>query len=140
MMTPQIPAQGIILQHDYGDAKSYHIACECGCQTSDHDLWIEADDCGVTVNVYATLKTDYWTESIKPRYDIEIPILQSFDWFWKSIWNGLATRLRLTRDIWLHGYVKYEASLIMTEQQALNYSDTLLKSVEDVKEFRKNHK
>jgi len=81
-----------------------------------------------------------WTESIKPRYDIEIPILQSFDWFWKSIWNGLATRLRLTRDIWLHGYVKYEASLIMTEQQALNYSDTLLKSVEDVKEFRKNHK
>ena len=56
MMTPQIPAQGIILQHDYGDAKSYHIACECGCQTSDHDLWIEADDCGVTVNVSLHLK------------------------------------------------------------------------------------
>jgi len=139
-MTPQIPAQGILLHHDYGDTKSYHIACECGCQTSDHDLWIESDIGGVTVNVYATLKTDYWTESIKPRYDIDIPILQSFDWFWKSIWNGLATRLRLTRDIWIHGCVKHEASLIMTEQQALNYGGSLLKSVDDVKEFRKNHK
>jgi hypothetical protein len=34
------------------------------------------------------------------------------------------------------GYVEYEASIIMTEQQALNYATTLLSAVDDVKEFR----
>jgi hypothetical protein len=34
------------------------------------------------------------------------------------------------------GYVEYEASIIMTEQQALNYATTLLSAVADVKEFQ----
>ena len=34
------------------------------------------------------------------------------------------------------GYVEYEASVIMTEQQALNYAETLRSAINDVKEFR----
>jgi len=34
------------------------------------------------------------------------------------------------------GYVEYEASIIMSEQAALNYAHTLISAVNDVKEFR----
>jgi hypothetical protein len=35
------------------------------------------------------------------------------------------------------GYIEYEGSIIMTEQQAFNYAETLKKAVEDVKNFKK---
>ena len=35
------------------------------------------------------------------------------------------------------GYVEYEADLIMNEQQAFNYAETLKKAVNDVKNFKK---
>jgi hypothetical protein len=34
------------------------------------------------------------------------------------------------------GYVEYEASIIMSEQQALNYAETLKSAIIDVKQFR----
>jgi hypothetical protein len=34
------------------------------------------------------------------------------------------------------GYIEYEASIIMTEQQTVNYANTLLDAVKDVKEFK----
>ena len=38
----------------------------------------------------------------------------------------------------IKGYIEYEASIIMSEQQALNYSETLRSAIKDVKEFKKN--
>jgi hypothetical protein len=35
------------------------------------------------------------------------------------------------------GYIEYQASIIMTEQQTLNYAETLKKAVQDVKNFKK---
>jgi hypothetical protein len=34
------------------------------------------------------------------------------------------------------GYVEYEANIIMTEQQALNYAETLKKAIKDVSAFK----
>jgi hypothetical protein len=48
---------------------------------------------------------------------------------WQKIWT-LLTR----------GYVEYEASIIMTEQQALNYAETLKLAIKDVEVFRMNNK
>jgi len=137
-MKAQTPAEGILLHRDYGDMKFYTVTCDCGCDKHSHQICVEADDSGVTVQTYTTQKTDWWTEGIGKRYDINNKIFQWYDWFWKDCWNSLCTRLRLTRDIWFKGYVKYEATLIMTEQQALNYAETLKRAVDDVKEFRKN--
>jgi hypothetical protein len=92
---------------------------------------------GVNVNTYATVKTDYWTDSVKKRYDIDNPWLQEWDWFWKDLINGFLTRLRLTWDIWIKGYVRAETTALMSEQQALNYAETLKSAISDVKEFRK---
>ena len=45
---------------------------------------------------------------------------------WQHIWKLLTT-----------GYIKYKASIIMSEQQAVNYAETLKSAVKDVKTFKK---
>lgn len=135
-MKAEIPAVGIMKTSEWGDAVAYKIACSCGDDDHAHDLWIEAEDTGVNVNLYTTQKTDYWTEAVKPNYSIGNEWLQEFDWFWKGLWNGLCTRVRLTKNIWFDGYVKYQATTSMTEQQALNYAEALKSAVKDSKEFR----
>lgn len=136
-MKPQKPAEGILKTNDYGDSKWYHVICGCG--QPDHSLTVEveAEEFGVSVNTYVTVKTDYWTESVKKRYDIDSPWAQEFDWFWKDLWNGLITRLKLTWTIWTKGYIKAETTILMSEQQALNYAETLKSAIQDVKDFKK---
>ena len=136
-MKAQTPAEGILMTNDFGNSKWYHVVCGCG--QPDHSLTfeVEADETGVNVNTYATVKTDYWTESAKKRYDIDNEWQQEFDWFWKDLWNGFVTRLKLTWTVWTKGYVQCETTIAMTEQQALNYAETLKSAIQDVKDFRK---
>ena len=105
----QVPAEGILLHKDFGDAKFYTVPCDCCNSECAHDVCIEADETGVTVTTYTTQKTNWWSQNR-----------------WQVIW-GLLTR----------GYVKYEASIIMTPQAALNYSAVLQSASKDVEAFRK---
>jgi len=108
-MKPQTPAEGILLLKDYGDSKVYKIVCECGDCDHSHNIWIEAEeDYAVTVTTYIQQKTKWWE-------------LNRF----KIIWTLLTK-----------GYIEYEASIIMSEQQALNYSETLKKAIANVKKFK----
>jgi hypothetical protein len=109
---PQTPAEGILLHKDYGDAKLYTIPCECCSTDCTHTVWVEADECGIAVTTYTQQKTKWW-EATR----------------WKIIWR-LLTR----------GYAEYEASIVMSKQQALNYSDVLKSSIEDVETFRNQRK
>ena len=111
---PQTPAEGILLRKDFGDAKIYQVVCECGDDTHSHDVWVEPDDHNITVTTYTQQKTNWWTH------------------------NGLWTRLKLTWQLWIHGYIKYEASIIMSRQQALNYANTLQAAVKDVAAHKQN--
>jgi hypothetical protein len=108
-MKSQTPAEGILINREYGDAKHYTLTCECCNTDCTHNVWIEAEDTGVTVTTYTQQKTQWWNQSR-----------------WKTIW-ALLTR----------GYVEYEASIIMTQQQALNYAQVLQSAVKDVEQFRK---
>jgi hypothetical protein len=136
-MKPEIPAQGIMMTGDYGNSKFYKVVCGCGQPDHDLDFEVEAEDIGVTVNTYVTAKTDYWSESIKKRYDIDTPYLQELDWALKDIWNGFVTRIKLTWTVWTKGYVRAETTIVMSEQQALNYAETLKSAIQDVKDFKK---
>lgn len=133
----QTPAEGILKSGDYGNSKFYKVACGCGQSDHNLDFVVEAEDTGVTVNTYATVKTDYWSQSIKKRYDIDNPYLQELDWTLKDIWNGLVTRLKLTWTVWTKGYIQCETTIAMSEQQALNYAETLKSAIQDVKDFKK---
>jgi hypothetical protein len=134
----QTPAEGILKTNDWGNSKWYQVVCGCG--QPDHTLTVEveADDMGVNVNTYVTAKSDYWTNTFKKRYDIDSPWLQEFDWFWKDLVNGVVTRLKLTWTVWTRGYVQTESTITMSEQQALNYAETLKSAIKDVKDFQKS--
>ena len=111
-MRSQIPAEGILLRKNYGDAKIYEVVCECGDCDHSHNVWIEAEDYGVTVTIYTQQKTKWWELNR-----------------WQTIWTLLTK-----------GYVERESTLIMGEQQALNYAETLKKAIKDVDIFRKQRK
>ena len=135
-MKAQTPAEGILKRNDFGDSKFYQVVCGCGQEYHDHNFEVEAADTGVNVNLYITVKTDYWSELVEKRYDIDSPYLQEIDWFFKDLINGLWTRLKVTWEIWTTGAVTAQSTIAMSEQQAINYADTLKSAVKDVKDFR----
>jgi hypothetical protein len=134
----QTPAEGIMVTGDFGDSKFYKVVCGCG--QSDHDLnfEVEAADTGINVNTYVSTKSDFWNETVKKRYDIDSPWLQEWDWFWKDLVNGFSRRVKLTWAIWTKGYVQTESTIAMSEQQALNYAETIKSAIKDVKHFKKS--
>ncbi len=135
-MKAQTPAEGILKRNDFGDSKYYQIVCGCGQEYHDHNVEIEAEETGVNVNIYASVKTDYWSELVEKRYDINNPWLQEVDWFVKDIINGLWTRLKVTWEVWTTGAVTSQTVITMSEQQTLNYAETLKSAINDVKQFR----
>lgn len=108
-MNYEKPAEGILKRNDWGDSKWYRVDCDCGDSDHHHDIWIEADECDVSVAVYTRVKSKWWSLNR-----------------WQKMWT-LLTR----------GYVEYEATICMTKQQTLNYAKTLESAIADVEEFRK---
>ena len=100
--------EGVYKRNDWGDSVLYGVACSCGDNDHDHNVWVEANDTGVNVTVYTEVKSQLWKLNR-----------------WQQIWR-LLTR----------GYVEYEATIAMSEQQALNYADTLTQAVKNVKQFQ----
>jgi hypothetical protein len=105
----QTPAIGIMKTNDWGEAQAYKIECSCGDSNHAHNMWVEADELGVTVTTYTMIKSKWWSMNRL-----------------QTIWNLLTK-----------GYVEYEGSVIMTRQQALNYAETLKSAIADVETFRK---
>lgn len=135
-MKAQAPAEGILKRGDYGDSKFYQVVCSCGQEYHDHNVEVEAAETGVNVNIYMTVKTDYWSETIEKRYDIDSPWAQEVDWFLKDLVNGFVRRVKVTWELWTTGAVTAQTTIAMTEQQVLNYADTLKSAVNDVKQFK----
>jgi hypothetical protein len=103
-MTPETPAEGILKRRDWGNAQTYQVVCECQDADHDHNVWVEADNHCVTVTTYTQQKSKWWEMSR-----------------WRTIWTLLT-----------QGYVEYESSIIMTQQQALNYAETLKTAILDL--------
>ena len=134
-MEPQVPAVGILKSQDYGDSKFYAIQCQCGNPDDELTMEVEADETGVTVHFWTKVKTDYWNARWKERYDIDNEVLQDIHWKWIGFLNGIWDRLKLTKRIWINGYLEKESWTIMNKQQALNLSEVLKQSIDDVEVF-----
>jgi len=106
----QFPAEGILKTNDWGDSKVYRVMCECGDSSHEHNVWVEADGYDISVSIYTTTKTNFWSKSR-----------------WYHIW-ALLTK----------GYIDTESTVYMSRQQTLNYSETLKNAIADVEQFRKN--
>lgn len=111
-MKAQTPAEGILLTREWGDAMQYTVSCECSDSEHSHHVWVEAEDSNVSVTIYTTAKSKWWSMNR-----------------WQKIWTLLTK-----------GYIEYEASIIMTEQQTINYAETLKSAVESSKKFANDRK
>jgi hypothetical protein len=102
-MTTQTPAQGIMLDRDYGDSKSYTIACDCHDGNHQVHMWIELngdkDTKDVELTFYVNTTTPFW----KPGF----------------------SRVRAAWNILIHGYREDQHSLILSKQAALNVAGTI---------------
>lgn len=107
-MEAQKPAEGVMQLNEWGTAKMYRIACDCGDTGCDHTLDVEADDFGVNVNIYVTAHSKWWEKSR-----------------WKMLWQLLTK-----------GTVELQTTVILKEQVALTYAETLKVAVADVKVAR----
>jgi hypothetical protein len=108
-MIAETPAKGILKLNEWGSSKMYKVVCECGSDDCTHTIDIEAEDTGVTVTIYTTTRTNFWSMSR-----------------WKHIWTLL-----------VNGHVDFETNIHLSEQSALNYGETLKQAVQDVKNFKK---
>ena len=108
-LTPEVPAKGILLVNEWGPSKMYKVVCECGNDDCTHTVDIEAEDTGVTVTIYTKTRTNFWSMNR-----------------WQHIWTLLT-----------NGYIDFETNIHLSEQSALNYSETLKQAVYDVKNFKK---
>ena len=106
-MKAEKPAQGVLKTQDFGDSMFYVIPCSCGCG-ADHELNVEADETGIWIRIYFKAKTNWWS---KTR--------------WQNIWTLLTK-----------GYTENYNDLHMTQQQALNYAETIKSAMQDVEKFK----
>jgi hypothetical protein len=107
-MNAEKPATGILKTSEWGDSKWYHVHCDCGSDECSHSVTVEADDFGVQVHVYVKNHTKWWEKNR-----------------WKQIWQILT-----------QGYTEMETTIVMNEQTAFNYAETLKTAMKDVKIFR----
>lgn len=109
-MQAQRPAEGILKTNEWGDSKWYHVRCDCGNDVCSHEVEVEADDFGVQVNVYMKNHTKWWQRNR-----------------WSQIWQILTK-----------GYAEMETTIVLKEQSALNYAETLKAAIVDVKKFKED--
>jgi len=116
-MKAQQPASGIMFDADYGDSKSYTIACDC--HDGDHQvhMWIELEgdkDCrDVNMTFYVNTTTPFW----KPGFN----------------------RFRAAWDILVHGYREDQHTLILNKQSALNVATAITTVIEELEEKKNGH-
>lgn len=110
-MKAQTPAVGILKNGDWGDTLCYQVVCGCGQPDHSHHVWVEVDDTrDISVVIYTTNTSKFWSKNR-----------------WRQMWELLTK-----------GYVEEEVSILMSEQQTLNYANTLTQAVNDVKIAREN--
>lgn len=141
-MKAQKPAKGVTLVHDFRDSRYYRVDCDCGNEDDHIEVCVELDDFDeIIVQFEATQKTDWWKRVSRYNvYEINSPWLFSIVNSLQELVNGIAHRLRVTRDVWFRGYVTYSSSTILSEQAALNFSAALASAVHEIEKRNKEIK
>ena len=110
MMEAQKPASGIMFDADYGNSKTYTIACDCHDGDHQVQMWIELngdkDTQDIEMTFYVNTTTPFWKEGFSRI---------------KAAWNIL-----------IYGYREDQHSLILNKQAALNVASTITTVIEEL--------
>lgn len=118
----QTPAQGILLQGDYGNSKNFKVECDCSSEDHAVYMWIELNETDpyfqeIDVSFYVRTWTPLWEDGIK----------------------GIYNRVKAAFEILFKGVHKQEHHMLLNKQSALNFAETIKKTVEELEE-KKNFK
>ena len=139
-MKAQVPAEGIMKTHDFGDSKFFRIDCTCGNADDTIDMMVsyEEDIQEIEVHFDAIQQTDWWkTVASWDTYKIDNPWLYSIVNGIQCFINGFHHRLKVTKEVWFNGYVKYSGTTYLTKQQALNFAETIKRSIDEIEQHHK---
>ena len=141
-LTPETPAQGISKNTQFPGYESYQVSCICGNPDDTIEFTVDNDDCEVTVSTYTLQRTPWWEDPFKRHqsYKIENELLFQINYYVRGFLNALSHRLKVTWSVWIRGHVEYSQTTIMKPQQALNYSETLKRAVENVSKYQDQQK
>jgi len=137
MARAQKPAEGLMQLPSFGKSKWYLASCVCGDHDHAHTIEVEAEETGeVVVTIYTDQTTDFWSQKVDVKYNIKNDLLQRVHWFVTGLWNGFWRRITVTKELWLTGTIKYHSTVIMTEQQTINYMSMLKTATDEVKAYK----
>ena len=136
----QPPADGILKKGDYGDSKFYAVTCSCGNPDDEIDFEIEVDAQTISMSTWTYQKSDYWALAVREHWRpyIRNSFLFMVDSSVRRLINGIYTKISLTYELWANGYITYQQTTLMTEQQALNYAETIKTAIKDMHKFQKD--
>lgn len=138
-MTPQTPAEGVMLTRDFGDAKFFRVGCSCGDPDHDFTFEVEFDNenqC-VTMHTWTTQKTDVWSEYLPQTSGCEVNSrFWSANYTVRKWFNECYRRITQAYKLLVHGYITFEQDIVMSEQQALNYANVIAQTISEIKATR----
>ncbi len=138
-LNPQEPAQGIMLDNSYSNAKYYTVSCTCGNPHDQIKLEVGSEDGVIDVHVWTTVKTDWWQQA----WPIEDRDYSTWRYHVKYAVNAVTSRAKIIWRILTKGYVKMESWTILNQQQALNLAWVLhenVKKLQDKQDLTKEEK
>ena len=122
-------------QYEYDTIQSYYIACGCGSDEDHVDMIIEYNKAlsDVTITMETTQKTDWWKSlDLWEVYDFDNEWIATIANSLLSLCKGIHHRLKITKDVWFNGYVKYYSFTMLNKQQLVNLIGILTRVVEKI--------
>jgi len=141
-LTAEIPAAGIMKTNDFGDSIYYAVACQCGNPDDmiRFSVELEVDSYEITLNTEFTTKSSYWKTPFKETSNFNNSTLWSIDYCTRRFLNSIYHRVITSWEVWVYGYITHYESTIMSEQQALNYANTIMQSIENLNQLKSKNK
>jgi len=109
-MTPQTPAEGIMLIGDWGDARNYHIECSCGSADHSAKMWIEVQK-----------------DQDVPEVDVSFYVTT-----WTPLWENPWRRFKAAYEVLFKGVHKQEHHMILSKQAALNLAKVIEQTANEI--------
>ena len=125
-MEPQKPAVGISKGHEFKDSTYFNVPCECGCDAA-ITFSVDIDDDAITAHLYTKTETNFWRNRFSHDYKNDSWLVYAI----KNKVNDWYNRLAVAWAAITKGYVETEGYVLLSEQQAVNFSAVLVDSVEE---------
>jgi hypothetical protein len=117
-MNNQTPAQGIMLDADFGSCQAYTIACDCHDGNHQVHMWIElegdSDNKDVNMTFYVNTTTPFWTKGF--------------------------SRIRAAWEILVRGYREDQHTLILNRRAAVNVANTITTVIAELEDLKRKNK